>query len=341
VSKPYVGNAEPAAIAARLRAARRAVVVTHAKPDGDAIGSTLAVLRLLRGCGAAAQAWLIGPVDHALRPFLEGESIGNSQQAMPDDDADLVVVVDTGSWSQLDAMAEWVSARRERTVLIDHHRGGDPAVAALRLIDPRCASTTQLLLRVVDALGADLGGGGAGSIAEALFIGLATDTGWFRFSNADAEVFDAVARLLRAGVSKDSLYRRIEETARPARMHLLARALASLELCAGGRAALMTLTQKDFAESGGGPEDLAGIINEPMAIGSVEVSVLVSESDPAATKLSFRSKPPMVKGGAFVDVNAFAAQYGGGGHVQAAGAKLKSSMADALARMRRDLDALQ
>lgn len=354
----YVGNADAAAIAARFRSAKSAVVTTHAKPDGDAVGSVLATLRMLRACGAEGQGWLVGPVDLALRAFLEGERIGDPRNELPAHEPDLVVVVDTGSWSQLDAMAAWVRDRAAKAVLIDHHRGGDPAVASTRLIDATCASTTQLLLRVVDALGLPLAGAidgtrasaavgsvapprdAAGSIAEALFIGVATDTGWFRFSNADAAVFDVLARLLRAGVSKDRLYRQIEETARLERMRLLARALASLELRSRDRVAVMVLTRDDFAQSGGGPEDLSGLINEPMAIGSVEMSILVSESEPGMIKLSFRSKPPIRIGAPFMDVNAFAAKYGGGGHVHAAGAKAKGTLATVLERLRRDLDAL-
>lgn len=350
-SAPYAGNADAAAIAARLRGAKSAIVITHAKPDGDAIGSVLAVLRMLRAHGAEARAWLVGPIDHSLRSFVAHERFGDPLRETPPapgsaDDPDLVVVVDTGSWSQLDALADWVRARSAKTILVDHHRGGDPAVAALRLIDAGCASTTQCLLRVVDALGVDLrhgsapGPGAADSIAEALYLGLATDTGWFRFSNAGAAVFEAAARLLRAGVEKDRLYRQVEETARPERMKLLARALASLELRGGGRAALMTLTSGDFAASGGGPEDLSGIINEPMAIGRVDVSALVTESDGGTVKLSFRSKPPLEPGGPFVDVNAFAARYGGGGHVQAAGARVREPLAEVLDRVKRDLDAL-
>lgn len=339
----YLGNADAAAVAARLRAARHAIVTTHAKPDGDAIGSVRAVMTMLRAIGATAEAWLVGPVDLALRAFLDGERIGDPRSGMPVAEPDLVIVVDTGSWSQLDAMAPWIRDRSEKTVLVDHHRGGDPAVAAMRLIDVGCASTTQLLMRLVDALGLPLADGepdAAGSIAESLFIGLATDTGWFRFSNADAAVFDAAARLLRAGVAKDRLYRQIEETARPERLRLLARALASMEMCAGGRASVMVLTRDDFESSGGGSEDLAGVINEPMAIGTVEMSVLLSESEPGLVKLSFRSKPPMVQGGPFIDVNAFAARWGGGGHRHAAGAKSTGTLAEVRERLRGELDAL-
>jgi len=368
----YHGNADAAAIAARLRAAQRVVVLTHAKPDGDAIGSVLAVVRMARAIGAEAKGWLLGPVDHSLRAFLVGDEVGEQDFAAKSIDPDLVVIVDTGSWSQLDRFAEWVRARSDRTIIVDHHRSGDPAIASLRLIDTSCASTTQLLVGVADALALDLGGGsarrssagsapghapvrapggapisatasasgGEGSLAEALFIGLATDTGWFRFSNAGAAVFECAARLLRAGVEKDRLYRQIEETARPERLRLLARALSSLELHADGRAAIQTLTPDDFASCGGGAEDLSGVVNSPMAISSVEMSVLVSISEPGLVKLSFRSKPPMRAGGAFVDVDRLAARYGGGGHVHAAGAKVPGTIPSVLTRLREELRSL-
>jgi len=337
---PYRGNADAAAIAARFRSATSALVVTHAKPDGDAVGSVLAAIRMLERIGAKARGVLVGPVDFSLQPFLEGQPLSR-QGERPATDPDLVVVVDTGSWSQLDSLAEWVRPRADRTVIVDHHRTGDPAMAALRLIDPASASTTQCLLRVVDALGLELGAASsAGSIAEALFIGLATDTGWFRFSNADAAVFDAAARLLRAGVEKDRLHRQIEETARPARLRLLSKALASLELLAHDRAALMSLSAEDLRAAGGGAEDLSGIVNAPMVIASVEASVLATVHDPGVVKLSFRSKPPVSPGAPFVDVDRLASRYDGGGHVHAAGAKAKGALADVLERVRTDLRSL-
>lgn len=335
----YCGNAEPRAIAERFRTARSAVVLTHAKPDGDAVGSVLAVLRMLKSIGCDPKAWIVGPIDFSLQPFLEGEPISTPAAGMPREEPDLVVVVDTGSWSQIDAMAEWLRPRVSRAVIIDHHRSGDPAMASQRLIETACASTTQCLLRVADELGLEIGGHGrsAGSIAEALFIGLATDTGWFRFSNADAAVFEAVARLLRAGVEKDRLYRQIEETARPQRLRLMARALSSLEFHGGDRAALITLTREDMESIGGGAEDLSGIVNAPMAVGSVEVSVLATVHEQGVVKLSFRSKPASTRGGPFVDVDRLASLYGGGGHVHAAGAKVKGTVAEVLARVRKDL----
>jgi phosphoesterase RecJ-like protein len=106
--------------------------------------------------------------------------------------------------------------------------------------------------------------------------------------------------------------------------------MGSIQWLANGRAALMRLRSEDFAQSSGSSEDLAGAVNAPMTVGSVEVSALLSQNgtDPVV-KISLRSKPPMTKGGAFVDVNQLAAQFGGGGHVHAAGAKFKGSMEQA------------
>ncbi len=334
----YASTTDAPALAARLAAASNVILTTHTKPDGDAIGSCLALARALRSLGARVQLWLAGPVDFSLQSFLAGEAVGDPVRGLPADPVDLCVLLDTGAWSQVEAMAPWLRANRERVVGIDHHRRGDD-IAPMRLVQPRCASTTQVLVPVMDALGVPLTAPAPGrdSIAEALYIGLATDTGWFRFESAGPEVYRLVARLLDAGVDKDQLYRRIEETARPGRLRLLARALASLELLCGDRAALMTLTEPDFAASGGAPEDLSGVVNAPMVVGSVEVSVLLSQSEPGVVKASFRSKPAWAPGGAFVDVNALAAEWGGGGHVHAAGARFRQPLAEVQALVREAL----
>ena len=273
------------------------------------------------------------PVTTVVTPCqLAGEAVGRAPESLPSGEFDLVAVVDTGSWSQLEHLGAWLRARHDRCIGVDHHRSGDTAFVD-RIVDARCASCTQALVPVLEAMGVRFdspGSGGEGSIAEALFAGLATDTGWFRFSSADAPVFALAARLLGAGVDKDRLYRQLEETARPQRMGLLARAMGGMRWIGAGRAALMTLSPEDFAHASGSAEDLAGVVNAPMVVGSVEVSALLSQNDPGpVVKISFRSKPPMRPGAPFVDVNRLAGEFGGGGHVHAAGARFKGTMADA------------
>jgi phosphoesterase RecJ-like protein len=211
----------------------------------------------------------------------------------------------------------------------------------MRLVDTRCASTTQALVSIIDELGVPLATPGRTcehTIAEAAFAGLATDTGWFRFSSADDRVYQLAARLLSLGVDKDRLFRLIEQGDAPGRPRLLGRALSSTQYACDSRAAIMRLQREDFAQTDTRVEDLAGLVNEPMSVAAVEVCVLLVQYDPGVVKASFRSKPPLRRGGRFVDVNHIAAHFDGGGHVHAAGAKLNGTIDEATKRIRAVLE---
>ena len=335
----YRSTATHAEIARRLRAARRPFVTTHFKPDGDALGSVLALSRALAGLGAQVDAAVAGPIDRTILGLAsEGEFRHAARGPVePREGCDLAVVLDTGAESQLEHCRDWLRAHPDLVVGIDHHANGS-AIAPARLVDASCASCTQLLVEVLDELGVPLAPAGGRrmrrTIAEAIFAGLATDTGWFRFSGADDRVYQLGARLLAAGVDKDALFRMLEQGDAPGRLALVARALSSIDYCCDGRVAVMRLMRRDFESTGTGVDDLAGLVNEPMSVGTVEVSVLLTESDPTLVKASFRSKPPAVAGGTFVDVNHLAGHFDGGGHVHAAGARLSGSMDEAAARVR-------
>jgi phosphoesterase RecJ-like protein len=249
-------------------------------------------------------------------------------------------VVDTGSWSQLAEMRPVLQGHADRTVLIDHHLHGDADVAALRLIDPRCASATQALAPVCCLLAgveAPCSSRLPLPVARALYLGLATDTGWLRYSSVTPATLRLAADLLEAGVDHTALYRLIEQQDEPARWRLLGRALGTLELHgvrAPGDVAVMTLTAADFAATGASRNDTNGFADMVLTVASVEVSVVLTEQDPApgegpVTKLSFRSKP----GPNAVDVNALAQTLGGGGHARAAGGKVKAGLAETKRRL--------
>lgn len=332
----YVTTVTHAELVARLRAAKRPFITTHFKPDGDAIGSVLALARALRSLGSTVDAVLAGPVDRSIRGLaLDGEiRFVDHGLATPAADCDLAVVLDTGAWSQLEHCRDWLKEHASIVVGVDHHAGGD-LVASMRIVDRNCASCTQVLVAVIDELGVPFGPSARvarNTIAEAIFVGLATDTGWFRFSGADDRVFQLGARLLTCGVDKDGIYRMIEQGDAPGRPLLTGRALNSLTYACGGRVTIMRLMRADFAETGTGVNDLAGLVNEPMSVREVDMSVLLVESDPKLVKVSFRSKPAAVPNGPFIDVNHLAANFDGGGHVHAAGARIEASMDDA-ARM--------
>jgi len=337
----YASTATAEELGAALRSASSVILLTHAKPDGDALGSLLALRECVASRGGVAEAVLMGPVEGALLELgaaliAVGCAPTGSLRVLERDglpvgprsgEPDLIVLVDTGSWAQVEPVAEWMKPRRERLIGIDHHAGGSEDLVPRRLVEPRCASTTQALVPVLEAAGADL----TPALASALYMGLATDTGWFRFSSADARVFALGSRLLAAGAHRDLIYARLEQNAKPPRLALLARALASLELHGGGMASIMSLGLEDFAATGAGPEDAGGIVNEAMALRTVRLSILLTQVEPGVTRVSFRSKPLLLGEAreSLVDVNALAARFGGGGHVHAAGARLKVDLAEA------------
>jgi len=332
----YQSNATMQQLADRLRQSKRIMITTHAKPDGDALGSVMALRRAMTAMGKSADVFLMGPFEPSLMSLANPTPFHDLAKGLPGDDYDTAIVVDTGAWTQLDPIAPWLKSHRAITLGIDHHARGDD-VAALRWIDSKAVSTTAMLIPLLEAMEVKLTGE-IGGVAEALFIGLATDSGWFRYGNAGADAFSLAAKLLAVGVNKSRLYQIIEETHRPQRLALEARALASIEYVKNGSVAIQTLRPEDFQISGGSPEDLTGVVNLPMVVGAVRVSILISQSPPTTTttnptKLSFRSKPAPPDGQPtdFIDVNELAAKFGGGGHIHAAGAKLNAGIDEAKA----------
>jgi phosphoesterase RecJ-like protein len=341
----YETNSSIDSLADALRGAARVLVTTHQKPDGDAMGSVLAVVRACRAVGVRAEGWMVGPCEGNLRLFTGDDAVvvvDPRNPTLPDGDFDLAAVVDTGAWTQLEILAPWLRAMGERVIGLDHHARGD-AVAARRVVDVGCGSCTALLIRLVDAMKVDLSFGadarGRYSIAEALYLGLATDTGWFRFPNARAAEFALASRLLAAGVDKDAMYQQIEQSSRAGRVLLQGRALSSLAFAAGGTIAVMRLRAADFTETGADMEESSGVVNMPMEVSAVRASVLaVEDAANGVIKLSFRSKPAGPDG-RFVDVNELAGRFGGGGHVHAAGARQKGTLEEVVARVRAAVEA--
>jgi phosphoesterase RecJ-like protein len=212
--------------------------------------------------------------------------------------------------AQLDGLDDQLAAAREKIVVIDHHATTDD-IGAVRWLDTSAAAAGVMVGELLDALGwpVDL------RTAEALLTAMTTDTGWFHYSNTDGRCLRAAARLFDAGVEGDKLYRRLFQADRPERMMLLSRALSSLELPAAGSIATMKLRLGDFAETGARQDETENLVNEPMRMGCVEVSMLLVQTPDdggRCIRVSLRSR-----GG--VDVAAVARRFGGGGHVQAAG----------------------
>lgn len=319
-------NATLDEIAAFLAGKERIAVLTHARVDGDAVGSSLALVRALNKASKTrrATAWYVGGAPGWLHELAgDAPHVVLEGGKLPEGEPDAVVIVDTGSWAQLDALAEWVRARQAITTIIDHHLQGDAEMAPRRHLAKTCAAAAQPVCQLaLRLLGLSRPSQLPVAIAELIYTGLATDTGWFRHSNVTPEVFDLAGELLRAGVDHVKMMALVEMNDRPARLRVMAEALGSLELHDRERIAVMSLTREAIHRAQAGSSDTGGFSDLGLKISTVRVCAILTEVETSegspATKISLRSK----SGPHMIDVNQVARRLGGGGHANAAGARL-------------------
>lgn len=320
--------------AALIESFRRPLLISHVKPDGDALGALVAMRTLLASRGISAVAVLFDPIPSRYAAFHRYEAMpvfGDTAQESDLDVADGIVLLDTCAYSQIHPIADWLRAAALPKVAIDHHITRDD-LANRYLIDESAAATCLILYDWTLAFDWSV----SSDCAEALFTGIAMDTGWFRHANADHRVFAAVADLVGRGVRPNELFEQLFQSESPARVRLLGVALSTLELVANDMVAVMTLSTAAIAECGATRADTENIVNEPLRIGSVAVSVLLVEQEDGPVRASFRSKQPSVSeidtGSTVlgpkldVDVAKVAQAFGGGGHARAAGARIKGTL---------------
>jgi phosphoesterase RecJ-like protein len=305
-------------------------VITHAKPDGDAAGTLVALVTALNAIGKQTRGILCPPIASSLDFLANSDTIEVIDDAaqFPADTQQLVIV-DTGAYSQLGPLADAIRPLLDRTLILDHHLSGG-VEAMHKYIDATAAAAAEIIAALIDKLIGDatIDSQAKQTINDALFTGIASDTGWFRFSNVTPQTHRLAADLIAAGVDHTGLYARLEQAERPEKLKLLIRAVDSLELLADDRAAVMTLHDADFAETGARPEETERLIDIPQQVGSVQVIAMISEAQTdqgPQTRVSFRSKPLPDA----VNVAELAATFGGGGHARAAGAKIDEPIAQA------------
>lgn len=329
-----------------IRSKRTCVLLTHTKPDGDALGSTLALARTINlvhrtsGAISAAECWYGAPMPEwapNLMAQTKCRTVEYGQNPPGSFDPEAVIICDTGAWGQLDPFREFIEERLDRTAIIDHHLQGDAEIADHRLLDTAAAAVTQPVAAVCcRLLGLDSPAKLPVDIATPLYVGLATDTGWFRHSNVDARVMRLAADLLEAGVEHTSLMELIEQRDRASRLRLMQRALTTLELVEDKHCAIMSLTTADFREAGAAPGESGGFVDLPRTVPTIRVTALLTEQEDAQgvfTKISMRSKPTGWDGQDPVDVNEVCQKLGGGGHARASGARVRANLAETKKRL--------
>jgi phosphoesterase RecJ-like protein len=300
-----------------VHAHQRFALTTHIRPDGDALGSEMAMAAILDALGKDVRACNAFAIPPHLR-FLDtkghqrqlGVDISPEQLA----DREVILILDTTAWAQLGPMADVLRQTKAIKVVIDHHVSGDDLGAEL-FKDPEAEATGRLVVEAADHLGVYL----TPEIAQSAFVALATDTGWFRFSSTTADTLRLASRLIDAGAVPDHLYQHLYETDSHGRLQLIGRALAQTRIEQKGRLIYTWLERSDFTNSGALPSDSEDIINMTLAVGGTEMAVILVEQAQGGFKVSFRSRCD-------IDCSKIAERFGGGGHKKAAGAFLNEPL---------------
>jgi phosphoesterase RecJ-like protein len=305
-----------------VRRHRRFLLTTHVRPDGDGLGSMLALADVLERRGKAVQM-TVASILPPRYDFLDPEKRVR-QFVLPGDDyrgADAVVVLDTGTWGQLGDFGNFLRALKVPTAVIDHHLTQDH-VGEVMLVDTSAEATGRLVYEAITALGGPL----PPEAAQRLFVALAMDTGWFRHSNTTAATFALAAELQKAGAEPAPAYQALFEQSSLGRLKLTGLVLERLQVVCGGRVAYSEVRRGDYEATGATPQDTEDLVNYALAVAGVEAGLFFMEQPRGGVKVSFRSR-------ARIDVARLAERFGGGGHRLASGATLDATLDDARARV--------
>jgi phosphoesterase RecJ-like protein len=308
-------------IARVLREHQRFAVLSHVRPDGDALGSQLAMGLALRQMGKDVAIWnedgMLEKYSFVPRAELLAKPPKEPQ------DFDVIVALDTAIQNRLGTAGEAVRSARV-CINIDHHPS-NPGYGDLVYIDADAPATGQILFELIrsEKLPFDR------DIAENLYVAISTDTGSFQYPNTSARTFEIAAALVEAGVEVGRINQQLYESYPRRRIELLRELLGTMRFLGDGKVATFSLTMATAARLGVLPEDNEGLIDHLRAIRGVIVAVFFEELPDGKVRVSMRSKDEAA------DVCAICKQFGGGGHTLAAGARVRGPLAEVEERVLR------
>ncbi len=302
-----------------IRGSHRAIIVTHVNPDGDAVGSALGTWLWLRSRGVECTVILPNAAASNLQwmPGAEHMITYSSRCDQLIREADLVLVLDLNTLQRLGELGTRIAESKATLVNIDHHTYPQD-FARLALIDTDACSTCALVAEIIIAIDGDKAI--TPDVANCLYTGIMTDTGSFRFFRTTAEVFRLAALLISKGADPVQTYEEVVNQSSFGRTRLLGIALASMQLHAVGQLCTMSVRRKDLLDTGCTVDDVEGFVHHTLSIAGVRAGILFVEVD-GEVKCSFRSKGD-------TGVRDLAALFGGGGHIHAAGARIRQKSFD-------------
>lgn len=289
-------------IAKRLKKAEHIAIFTHQNPDGDALGSSFAVKYTLESIGKKATIYLEKPMPEKFN-FLgtDYEIADENTETL----ADCAIVLDCGEYSRLGNAAD--ACRKIPCLLcVDHHKTGD-SFGELYYNEPDAAATAQIIYKLACLLTKNI----PQKAYEAIYTGMSTDTGHFKFSNVSPETFRIAARVLESGINHRKITTIIYDTVKREKMMFLGAATEKVQLFDDGKVALLDCPGEFLTQYGLTYDDVDELPNIPLNLEGVLASVLVKDRDESSKRVSLRTKD-------VIDVSEVAQKFGGGGHKCAA-----------------------
>ena len=298
-----------------IKKANSIVILTHENPDGDAIGSSLAVYMGLKAINKDVE--LIVPELPRVFNFLPCANEIRKEGSR--ENYDLAIALDCASMKMLNGWAHYFENAKSK-VVIDHH-GTNTMYGDHNFVNPDSPACAQVLITIFKTFDMEI----TNDVGTCLLTGIITDTGGFQYQSTTPETFEFASELLKSGVNVSDIYKRVMETKTRANFELRKRTLDRMEFFEDGKIAFTYITMKDLEETNAEPGDHEGIVNEGRAIEGVEVSIFLRETD-KGFKASLRSND-------YVNVSDVYMFFGGGGHLRAAGCTIDKPLDQAKERI--------
>jgi bifunctional oligoribonuclease and PAP phosphatase NrnA len=298
----------------------------HQNPDGDVIGSELAMASLIRRMNPKSKVDIMnaGPVPKSVS-FLPGaDNIRNVTRV--EGKYDVVMVFECSGADRMGGIIDF-SSQVVKVVNIDHHLH-NPNFGHINFVEPTTSSTAELIFKIAERSGLPI----QKNEAICMYTGVVTDTGWFRYGNTNVQTLEIAAKLLAAGVPVAELSERVYLSKSETALRLLAWVLSNMTLHFEKRVALLHIPERIFKELGAHPDDLEEVVNQGLQVETVVASAFLKEKGDVV-KVSLRSKGDW-------DINRVARAFGGGGHKNASGCSIQNSLEGAKADILRELQTL-
>lgn len=315
------------------------ILTSHVNPDGDAIGSEIALYLYLKSLGKNARVLNYSPTPDNYT-FLDKDKVieifDETKHKELIANADVIFILDTNEFERVRTLAPYIRASKAKKVLIDHHLGFNPNDFDFYIMDTDSPATGEILYRFFVGLqpvglqpvgtAKSTGNGSKGIISKdmavALYTAIMTDTGSFKFNRTDEETHTIIADLLTYGINPYDVYSEVYNQATIGKLHLLGRFLNNITLLYDGKLAYSFVTQNDFTETNTDEYGIEGFSSHLMSLSTVVLGIVITQAK-RGVKLSFRSKGD-------VKSNELAKEFGGGGHQLASGAFVAGADIDVL-----------